>query len=50
MIHVLAEGRVTESGTHDSLLKQKGIYAGLWSVQTGDVRPTSTDRPAIVQN
>ena len=32
-IHVLAEGRVVESGSHDSLLGQGGLYAQLWSLQ-----------------
>ncbi len=34
-IHVLDAGRIVESGTHDALLAQGGIYAGLWRLQTG---------------
>ena len=34
-IHVLDQGRVVESGTHEELLGHEGIYAGLWRVQTG---------------
>jgi ATP-binding cassette subfamily B protein len=34
-IHVLDKGRIVESGTHDELLQQEGIYAALWAVQTG---------------
>jgi ATP-binding cassette subfamily B protein len=34
-IHVLDKGRIAESGTHAELLKEEGIYATLWSVQTG---------------
>jgi ATP-binding cassette subfamily B protein len=34
-IHVLDGGRIVESGTHDELLRLEGIYAALWSVQTG---------------
>ena len=34
-IHVLEEGRVVESGTHDELVGRDGVYAGLWAVQTG---------------
>ena len=35
-IHVLDAGRVAESGTHEELLEQNGIYAALWRVQTGE--------------
>ncbi len=32
-IFVLAKGKVVEQGTHDQLLKQKGLYAALWQQQ-----------------
>ena len=32
---VLDKGRVIESGSHEELLKQKGVYAKLWFHQTG---------------
>ena len=35
-IYVLDGGRVIEDGTHDQLIGKQGIYANLWSVQTGD--------------
>lgn len=35
-ILVLEEGRVVEDGNHESLVEQNGVYARLWSVQTGD--------------
>lgn len=35
-IHVLEAGRVVESGTHDELVDQHGLYAALWRVQTGE--------------
>ncbi len=35
-IHVLERGRVVESGTHDELLADGGLYAALWRVQTGE--------------
>ncbi|MDZ7770430.1 MAG: ABC transporter ATP-binding protein [Woeseiaceae bacterium] len=34
-IFVMDRGRVVESGTHAELLEERGIYAALWSVQTG---------------
>lgn len=36
-IIVLDKGRLAESGTHDSLLQEKGIYAHLWAVQSGEM-------------
>jgi ATP-binding cassette, subfamily B, bacterial len=33
-IHVLAKGRVVETGTHDSLLAMNGLYAALWREQS----------------
>ena len=35
-ILVLEGGRVVEDGNHESLAEQNGVYARLWSVQTGD--------------
>ena len=34
-IYVMEQGKLVEQGTHDALLKQQGIYAGLWQVQLG---------------
>jgi ATP-binding cassette subfamily B protein len=36
-IYVLAHGRVVESGTHDALIEQEGVYAALSRVQQGVV-------------
>jgi ATP-binding cassette subfamily B protein len=33
-IHVLAKGKVVETGTHDSLLDANGLYAALWREQS----------------
>ncbi|WP_374427944.1 ABC transporter ATP-binding protein [Paracoccus sp. (in: a-proteobacteria)] len=32
---VMEQGRIVEQGTHDALLAQGGIYAGLWARQSG---------------
>ncbi len=34
-IHLIEQGRIVESGTHDSLVAQGGRYALLWQIQTG---------------
>ena len=36
LIVVLDGGRVVEQGTHDALVAARGLYARLWSVQTGE--------------
>jgi ATP-binding cassette subfamily B protein len=38
-IHVMAEGRIVESGTHEALLGSGGVYASLWRLQTGEAAP-----------
>jgi len=35
-IHVIDQGRLLESGTHDELLAIDGTYAALWRLQTGE--------------
>jgi ABC-type multidrug transport system fused ATPase/permease subunit len=35
-IIVLKEGNIVESGSHESLLAEAGIYADLWNVQIGE--------------
>ncbi len=37
-IVVLEDGKVLEDGQHDALVRQGGIYARLWSVQTGETQ------------
>ena len=34
-IMVMDKGQIAESGTHDELIANGGIYRGLWAVQTG---------------
>jgi ATP-binding cassette subfamily B protein len=38
-IHVLDGGRIAERGRHEELLARGGLYARLWSVQTGAGHP-----------
>jgi ATP-binding cassette subfamily B protein len=38
-IHLLEEGRIVESGTHDELVARDGGYAVLWRLQTGERTP-----------
>ena len=35
-IHVLEKGKIVESGTHDDLLVQKGLYYAMWRQQIGE--------------
>jgi ATP-binding cassette subfamily B protein len=35
-IHVMNQGQIIESGTHEELLAHNGAYAALWRVQTGE--------------
>jgi ATP-binding cassette subfamily B protein len=34
-IFVLNAGEIAEVGKHEELLQQNGLYARLWSIQTG---------------
>lgn len=34
-IYVLRDGKIEESGNHESLVKNENVYAWLWKVQTG---------------
>ncbi|MFL2979432.1 MAG: ABC transporter ATP-binding protein [Candidatus Thalassarchaeaceae archaeon] len=36
IIAVLDKGEISETGTHESLLEEDGIYSRLWAVQTGE--------------
>ena len=36
-IHVLDKGQIVETGSHETLLADNGVYAKLWRVQTGEL-------------
>jgi ATP-binding cassette subfamily B protein len=46
-IIVLVDGLVVERGNHSSLLRDGGVYADLWAVQSGHVEETNHNRADI---
>ena len=37
IIFVLKEGQVVEQGTHDELMRMKGLYYSMWMEQQADI-------------
>ncbi len=47
VIFVMSDGHLVERGTHAELLALGGVYAELWSEQTGGITPTDTPFDAV---
>ncbi len=46
-IYVLEKGEVAETGTHESLLAEKGLYYAMWRQQIGERKNMSTTKVAV---
>lgn len=44
----LADGRLTESGTHDELMQADGRYAALYRLQSADLTETLPEKPRVL--
>jgi len=49
-IYVLEKGDVVETGTHENLLEEKGLYYAMWRQQIGERKKLSATPPAASLN
>ena len=46
-IYVLERGRIVESGEHDALVEEKGLYYAMWRQQVGERRIGALPQPVL---
>lgn len=49
VIYVLEKGCMAETGTHDELLQQKGLYYAMWRQQVGERREVKPESNEVVE-
>ena len=46
-IYVLEKGEVVETGTHENLISQMGLYYAMWRQQIGERKKTTTQPASL---
>ena len=50
VIYVMEAGKIVETGSHESLLNQKGLYYAMWRQQIGERRDKKTLTQSCIRN